>query len=331
MLAIDRLGRPSGRLRRFARSRRLVLQGGGNRCASGESRRAEDCHRPRSTRLRSRRSRWWPCSWPARDSVDGERAGRHRHAARQRHRRERRGGSGRDRHRHRNADEHQPDRRQQRGRQLHLLEPQERHLLGRGGAAGLPQGHPAERARRRQHDDARGPDAGAGPADRGRHGRGRDAASPDRPDRHGPPARIEDRDRDPARLQPQLPGPAGDRAGHDAAVPAALAVLQLAGQPEHRGQRAAPHGEQHAHRGARQQPQDGPDERHHSVRRRARDRQRLDQQLRRGVRPVRRRDHQRHAEVGNERLQRERRSSLATPSPPTRATTRRGPPPRSRT
>ena len=54
--------------------------------------------------------------------------------------------------------------------------------------------------------------------------------------------------------------------GDDTALPATLPVLQLAGQPEHRGQRAAPHGEQHAHRGARQQPQDGTDERDHSVR-----------------------------------------------------------------
>ena len=54
----------------------------------------------------------------------GSRPGRHRHAARQRDRRERRGGARSDRHRHRNANQHQPDRRHQRGRQLHLLEPQ---------------------------------------------------------------------------------------------------------------------------------------------------------------------------------------------------------------
>ena len=159
---------------------------------------------------------------------------------------------------------------------------------------------------------------------------GRDAGPADGPDRHRPPPRIEGRDRDPARLQPQLPGSARHRAGRHAAVQAALAVLQLAGQPEHRDQRPAPHGEQHAHRGARQQPEDGPAERHHSGRRRARDRQRLDEQLRRGVRPIGRRDHQRHAQVGHERLQRAAGSSSATPRRPTPATTRRGPPPRSR-
>ena len=47
-------------------------------------------------------------------------------------------------------------------------------------------------------------------------------------------------------------------------------------------------------------------QRDHPGRRRARNRQRLDQQLRRGVRPLGRRDHQRHAQVRHERLQRQR-------------------------
>ena len=64
-------------------------------------------------------------------------------------------------------------------------------------------------------------------------------------------------------------------------------------------------------------------QRHHPGRRRARDRQRLDQQLRRGVRPIRRRDHQRDAEVGHQRPSRAAGSSSATPSRPTPATTSR--------
>ncbi len=85
-----------------------------------------------------------------------------------------------------------------------------------------------------------------GADERGGDGRRRDAASPDGSHRHGAAARIEGRHRAPPQLQPQLPGPARDGARRDASVPAALAVLQLAGQPEHRDQRPAAHGQQHA-------------------------------------------------------------------------------------
>ena len=70
-----------------------------------------------------------------------------------------------------------------------------------------------------------------------------------------------------------------------------------------RDQRPAAHGEQHADRRAGQQSEDGPAERHHPGRRRARDRQRLDQQLRRRIRPLGRRDHQRDAQVRHEPVQ----------------------------
>ena len=50
---------------------------------------------------------------------------------------------------------------------------------------GLPQGHAAERPRRRQHDDARRPDARARTDERGGDGRRRDARPADRPHRHG--------------------------------------------------------------------------------------------------------------------------------------------------
>ena len=71
-------------------------------------------------------------------------------------------------------------------------------------------------------------------------------APPDGPHGHGAAARIEGRHRASPQLQSQLPGLARDSPRCDATVPAALAVLQLAGQPEHRDQRPAAHGQQHA-------------------------------------------------------------------------------------
>ena len=68
----------------------------------------------------------------------------------------------------------------------------------------------------------------------------------------------------------------------------------------HRSQRPVAPGEQHDDRRARRQPEDRPAAGHHPGGRRARDRQRHDQQLRRGVRPLGRRDHQRHAQVGHQ-------------------------------
>ena len=53
---------------------------------------------------------------------------------------------------------------------------------------------------------ARGSDAGARADDRGRDRRRGDAAPADGPDRHRAHHRVEDGDRDSARLQPQLPG-----------------------------------------------------------------------------------------------------------------------------
>ena len=130
---------------------------------------------------------------------------------------------------------------------------------------------------------------------------GRVAAPPDRPDRHRPPHRVEDGDRHPAHLQPQLPEHPRHRPGLHASAPRALAVLQLAGLAGGRGERTAAARQQHAHRGARQQPQDRAAAGDHPGRRRARNGQRLDQQLRRGVRPVGRRGDQRHAQVGHQR------------------------------
>ncbi len=60
-------------------------------------------------------------------------------------------------------------------RLLHLLQPSERHLRGRGRAAGLQEGRPAERQGRREHDRSRRPRTRSRPDDRSRHGRRRDA------------------------------------------------------------------------------------------------------------------------------------------------------------
>ena len=79
-----------------------------------------------------------------------------------------------------------------------------------------------------------------------------------------------------------------------------------------RGQRPAAPGEQHADRRARRQPEDRPAAGDHPGGRRARDRQRDDEQLRRGVRPLGRRDHERDAQVGHQRSARAAGSSSAT-------------------
>ena len=137
----------------------------------------------------------------------------------------------------------------------------------------------------------------------GRHPRGVDHRRrfdpdpPDRSHRHRTDPRVEDRHRHAAHLQPQLPEHADPGAGRDAAAAPALGVLQLAGLARRRSQRPAAPGEQHADRGARQQPQDRPAAGDHPGRRRARNGQRVDEQLRRGVRPLRRRRHERDAQV----------------------------------
>ena len=103
----------------------------------------------------------------------------------------------------------------------------------------------------------------------------------------------------------------------------ALAVLQLAGLAALRSQRPAGHGEQHADRRARRQPEDRAAAGDHPGGRRARNRQRHDQQLRRRVRPLRRRGHQRDHQVGHQRAQGHRVRSSATTRRPTPATTSR--------
>ena len=94
--------------------------------------------------------------------------------------------------------------------------------------------------------------------------------------------------------------------GRDPAASRALAVLQLAGLAALRGQRPAGDGQQHADRRARRQPEDRPAAGDHPGRGCARDRQRHDQQLRRGVRPVGRRGDQRDAQVRHQRPQGQR-------------------------
>ena len=89
-------------------------------------------------------------------------------------------------------------------------------------------------------------------------------------------------------------------------VQAALGVLQLAGLAVVERQRPVAPRQQRADRGRRQQPPHRPADGADSVGRGARDRQRHDQQLRRRVRPRRRRRHQRHAEVGHQPVQGQR-------------------------
>ena len=130
--------------------------------------------------------------------------------------------------------------------------------------------------------------------------------APDRPDGHRAHPRVEDGVGAAAHLQPQLPVADAHRAGRHAAAPRALAVLQLAGLAALRGQRPAGDGEQHADRRARRQPEDRAAAGHHPGGRRARDRQRDDQQLRRGVRALGRRGHERDAQVRHQRSEGQR-------------------------
>ena len=168
---------------------------------------------------------------------------------------------------------------------------------------GLPEGPARRRRGGRQHHRARGRHPRGRRAHRGGDGRGGDAAPADRPRRHRPDHREQADHRDAALLQPQLPGAAGHGARSHAALPSALAVLQLAGQPLDQRQRAVAPGQQRDARRHRQQPQDGPAHRAHPVRGRHRVGQRQHEQLRRRVRPRGRRRHQRHPEVGDEPAQ----------------------------
>ena len=195
-----------------------------------------------------------------------------------------------------------------------------------GRAGGLQEGRARRRDRGRQHDHPRRPEAG------GRRGPGVDhRRRPRAPvlqtDRTDTGRLIESKmvTRHPAHLQPQLPGPAGHGAGRDAPAPRALGVLQLAGLALDRGQRPVAARQQHDDRRRRRQPEDRPAPGDHPGGRRARDRQRHHQQLRRGVRPLGRRHHQRHAQVGHQHLQGHARSSSATTRRPTPATTSRTP------
>ena len=127
----------------------------------------------------------------------------------------------------------------------------------------------------------------------------------------------------PLDLQPQLPVADADRARREPAAPRALAVLQLAGLAALRSERPAGHGEQHAHRRARRQPQDRAAAGDHPGGRRARDGRRHDQQLRRRVRPLRRRGDERDASSRAPTSSRDRGSSSPTTRRPTPATTSR--------
>ena len=190
----------------------------------------------------------------------------------------------------------------------------------------------------RQHHRARGRDPAGRAAMRGGD-RGRAETPPLQTDRADTGRIIESKQitEIPLVLQPQLPGAAGHGARGHPALPSALAVLQLAGQPVHQGQRPVAPGQQRDARRHRQQPQDGPPHRAHPVRGRHRGGQRQHQQLRRGVRARGRRGHQRHPEVrhqpaqGRRLLLRQRRQHagqelLLGHRRRTRATSSSGPP-----
>ena len=234
------------------------------------------------------------------------RPSRPRHAARQHRRHERQLRSRCDRHRHRPGHQHQLDDRHQPGRVLHLPEPEGRHLSRRSRADRLQEGRARERPRRRQHDHPRRPHARSRCDHRSAHGERRPAAAAVGSRRHRAhhPGRADRGDA--ARLRPQLPGHGRDGARRLAAVQAALGVLQLAGLAVVERQRPVAPRQQRADRGRRQQPPHRPADGADSVGRSARDRQRHDQQLRRRVRPGRRRRHQRHAEVGHQPVQGQR-------------------------
>ena len=115
----------------------------------------------------------------------------------------------------------------------------------------------------------------------------------------------------PLDLQPQLPVADADRARREPAAPRALAVLQLAGLAALRSERPAGDGEHHAHRRARRQPQDRAAAGDHPGGRRTRNGRRHDQQLRRRVRPLRRRGDQRDASSRAPTSSRDRRFVFA--------------------
>ena len=145
----------------------------------------------------------------------------------------------RDRHHHRDEHEHQPQRGDQRSRLLHVPELEGRHLPGRGGAGRLQEGRARGHHRAGQHDDPRRPADGGRHPRRIDHRRRREPDPADRPHRHRAHHRIEDGERHAAHLQPELPEHPDHGAGHHAAAPRALGVLQLAGLARRGGQRPA--------------------------------------------------------------------------------------------
>ena len=120
--------------------------------------------------------------------------------------------------------------RYQRDRLLHLLQPPERHLRRRSGAAGFQEGRCAKNVKVdvNTHHPRR-PEARGRAADGDGHGRGRNAAAADRSHRHRADHRVEDGGGAAAHLQPQLPVADADGARREPPAPRALAVLQLAG------------------------------------------------------------------------------------------------------
>ena len=142
----------------------------------------------------------------------------------------------------------------------------ERHLLRRRRAAGLQEGHPRERRGRGQHHHPRRPDARSRRDEEAVTVSAETPAAADRPHRHRPADRVEDGHRHAADLQPQLPGPAGHRAGRDAPAPRSLGLLQLAGLAVDRSQRPVAPREQHDDRRRRRQPEDRPAAGDHSRR-----------------------------------------------------------------
>ena len=178
----------------------------------------------------------------------------------------------------------------------------------------------AERQGRRQHDHSRRPDAGGRPA-RPKRSRSRPRRRCCRPTAPTPGGIIESKmvtdmpltfNRNFQSILITVPGSTRPHREHSQFFNSqdSLAV-EVNGQPRH--------GEQHADRRARQQPQDRPAAGHHPGGRRARDRQRVDEQLRRGVRPIGRRRHERDAEVRHQRPARAAASSSATPTRPSPA------------
>ena len=133
-------------------------------------------------------------------------------------------------------------------------------------APGLQESRAAGGQSRCEHDGPRRSRARSRTDDGGGHRFRRIAAPADGPHRYGASDRIEDGGRVAVDLQPQLPVVTGHRARIDPSPPRAFGLLQLAGFAGCRNQRSAAHGQQHADRRPRQQPQDGPPAGHHSRR-----------------------------------------------------------------